>query len=82
MNKPPQPEGFRPARPGGRGGKARAFPKGRQVDVQALDEIAQLMAGRELRRDLLIEHLHVIQDTYGRIAAAHDAGEHGRRGEA
>ena len=29
------------------------------------------MAGRELRRDLLIEHLHVIQDTYGHISAAH-----------
>ena len=71
MNKPPQPDGFRPVRPGGRGGKARAFAKGRQVDVQALDEIDRLMAGRELRRDLLIEHLHVIQDTYGHISAAH-----------
>src|SRR6185436_5470609 len=72
MNKPPQPDGFRPVRPGGRGGKARAFPKGRQVDLHALDEIAQLMAGRDLRRrDLLIEHLHVIQDTYGHISAAH-----------
>jgi NADH:ubiquinone oxidoreductase subunit F (NADH-binding)/NADH:ubiquinone oxidoreductase subunit E len=72
MNKPPQPEGFRPARPGGRGGKARAFPKGRQVDVQALDEVSRLMEGRDLRRrDLLIEHLHAIQDTYGHISAAH-----------
>ena len=62
MNKPTKPDGFRPVRPGGRGGKARAFPKGRQVDVRALEEIAQLMEGRPLRRDLLIEHLHVIQD--------------------
>ena len=70
MNKPPQPDGFRPIRPGGRGGKARAFAKGRQVDVRALEEISQLMEGR-LRRDLLIEHLHVVQDTYGHISAAH-----------
>ena len=71
MNKPPQPDGFRPIRPGGRGGKARAFAKGRQVDVRALEEISQLMEGRPLRRDLLIEHLHVVQDTYGHISAAH-----------
>ena len=69
MNKPPQPDGFRPVRPGGRGGKARAFSKGRQVDVQALDEIDRLMAGRELRRDLLIEYLHLVQDNYGHISA-------------
>ena len=71
MNKPPQPDGFPPRPPGRERGKARAFSKGRQVDVQALDEIDRLMAGRELRRDLLIEHLHVIQDTYGHISAAH-----------
>jgi len=29
------------------------------------------MENRSLRRDLLIEHLHVIQDTYGHISAAH-----------
>jgi len=29
------------------------------------------MEGRPLRRDLLIEHLHVVQDTYGHISAAH-----------
>ena len=30
-----------------------------------------LLEGRPLRRDLLIEHLHAIQDTYGHISAAH-----------
>src|SRR5262249_543881 len=71
MNKPPQPDGFRPVRPGGRGGKARAFAKARQVDVRALGEISQVLGGRAVGRDLLMEHLHVIQDTYGHISAAH-----------
>ncbi len=31
----------------------------------------KLMEGRPLRRDLLIEHLHVVQDAYGHISAAH-----------
>ena len=56
----------------GRGrGKARAAPKGRQIDPQAADEIAALLGDRPRRRDLLIEHLHLIQDRWGRISAAH-----------
>ena len=55
----------------GRGGRARDAPKGRQTDPAALAEIAALLAGRAMTRDLLIEHLHVIQDTFGRISAAH-----------
>ena len=47
------------------------MPKGRQVDPRALDTIRALLAGRPLRRDLLIEHLHLIQDRYGEIAAPH-----------
>ena len=46
-------------------------PKGRQVDPQALDEVRALLGDRERRRDLLIEHLHLIQDRYGHLAAAH-----------
>ncbi len=30
-----------------------------------------LLGDRELRRDLLIEHLHLIQDRYGHLSAAH-----------
>ncbi|HEU0147889.1 MAG TPA: NAD(P)H-dependent oxidoreductase subunit E, partial [Bradyrhizobium sp.] len=51
--------------------RARPLPKGRQVDPDAADEIVQLLGDRSRRRDLLIEHLHLIQDTYGQISAAH-----------
>src|SRR6202163_4531212 len=46
-------------------------PKGRQVDPQALDEARALLGDRPRRRDLLIEHLHLIQDRYGHLSAAH-----------
>src|SRR5450631_4887799 len=46
-------------------------PKGRQVDPQALAEVCALLGSRPRRRDLLIEHLHLIQDQYGHLSAAH-----------
>jgi formate dehydrogenase beta subunit len=46
-------------------------PKGRQVEPKALEEVRALLGERERRRDLLIEHLHLIQDKYGHLAAAH-----------
>ena len=49
----------------------RTRPKGRQVGPQALDEIRGLLADAPRRRDLLIEHLHTIQDRYGHLSAAH-----------
>ena len=49
----------------------RTRPKGRQVDPQALDEIRGLLADAPRRRDLLIEHLHAVQDRYGYLSAAH-----------
>ncbi|HEY0439464.1 MAG TPA: NAD(P)H-dependent oxidoreductase subunit E [Xanthobacteraceae bacterium] len=51
--------------------KPRRTPKGRQVDPRALDEVRALLGTRERRRDLLIEHLHLIQDRYHHISAAH-----------
>ena len=51
--------------------KARNTPKGRQVDPLARAEIAALLSGREVRRGLLIESLHLIQDKYGALSAAH-----------
>jgi formate dehydrogenase len=51
--------------------RAPRTPKGRQVDPQALAEIRALLGERERRRDLLIEHLHLIQDRYGHLSAAH-----------
>src|SRR5919108_747499 len=47
------------------------FPKGRQVDPAALAEVQALLGERERRRDLLIEHLHLLQDAYGCLHARH-----------
>src|SRR3982751_2051287 len=65
-----------PPRFGGNGAeprrrKARGTPKGRQIDPGAADEIAALLGDRSRQRDLLIEHLHLIQDKYGHISSAH-----------
>src|ERR1700743_3275588 len=57
--------------PGGGRKRAKATPKGRQVDPTAAHEIEQLLGDRPRRRDLLIEHLHLIQDKYRQISAAH-----------
>ncbi len=51
--------------------RAKSTPKGRQVDSQAAEEIALLLGDRPRRRDLLIEHLHLIQDTWKQISASH-----------
>ncbi|QPF82681.1 NAD(P)H-dependent oxidoreductase subunit E [Bradyrhizobium genosp. L] len=51
--------------------RAKATPKGRQVDPAAAHEIGQLLGDRPRRRDLLIEHLHLVQDKYRQISAAH-----------
>jgi formate dehydrogenase len=51
--------------------RPRQTPKGRQVDPRALDEVRALLGLRERRRDLLIEHLHLIQDKFGHLSAAH-----------
>ena len=51
--------------------RAKATPKGRQVDPVAAEEIEALLGDMPRRRDLLIEHLHLIQDRYHQISAAH-----------
>ena len=56
---------------GGGPRRPRRTPKGRQVDPAALDEVRALLGDRPRRRDLLIEHLHLIQDEYGHLSAAH-----------
>lgn len=61
-------------RPGGKksgGRKGRAFPKGRQVDNVAHEQVRALLGERARSRDLLIEFLHLIQDEYGHLSAAH-----------
>ena len=51
-------------------GKGRSTPKGRQLEEAALKEIHPLI-GQDTARDLLIENLHKIQDTYGHLSARH-----------
>jgi formate dehydrogenase len=52
-------------------GKGRRTPKGRSLDDAALSEIRDLLGDRPRRRELLIEFLHLIQDEYGHLSAAH-----------
>ncbi|MBX9776210.1 MAG: NAD(P)H-dependent oxidoreductase subunit E [Xanthobacteraceae bacterium] len=59
------------AAPNGDGRRPRRTPKGRQVDPAALDEVRALLGARSRQRDLLIEHLHLIQDRHGHLSAAH-----------
>ena len=51
--------------------RAKSTPKGRQIDPTAAHEIELLLGGLPRQRDLLIEHLHLIQDKYHQISAAH-----------
>ena len=51
--------------------KRRREGKGRPVDPRALQDVRALLGDEPRRRDLLIEHLHKIQDHYGCISAAH-----------
>ena len=51
--------------------KVRPVPKGRAVDPKARDEVRALLGDAAAARDLLIEHLHRINDRYGHLSAAH-----------
>ncbi len=52
-------------------GKGRKTPKGRQLDDGARTDIRDLLGDKPRRRDLLIEFLHLVQDRFGHISAAH-----------
>src|SRR5687768_10157070 len=51
--------------------KARPILKGRAVDPKALAEVQALLGDESRQRDLLIEHLHKINDRHGHLSAAH-----------
>ncbi|WP_455287956.1 NADH-ubiquinone oxidoreductase-F iron-sulfur binding region domain-containing protein [Cupriavidus necator] len=51
--------------------RKRRQPKGRQVDPAALAEVRVALGDIPRRRDLLIEHLHCINDRYGQLAMPH-----------
>ena len=50
---------------------ARITSKGRQINPKALAEVRQLLGDASRQKDLLIEHLHKIQDFYKHISANH-----------
>ena len=47
------------------------YPKGRQLDPSAVDEVRAVLGDAPRRRDLLIEHLHLVQDRFGFLSARH-----------
>ena len=51
--------------------RKRQMPKGRGVEPEALAQVQALLGGASRQRDLLIEHLHLIQDRFGQLSAAH-----------
>ena len=51
--------------------KVRPILKGRAVDPRALAEVQALLGDAPRQRDLLIEHLHRINDRFGHLPAAH-----------
>jgi formate dehydrogenase beta subunit len=57
--------------PKGKRRRVRAAPKGRAVEPRAREEVHALLGDAPRRRDLLIEHLHKVQDRYGCLSAAH-----------
>jgi len=53
--------------------RKRQAPKGRRVTPEALADLQALFGGTDLsaRRDLLIEHLHVLNDRFGQLGTPH-----------
>ena len=57
--------------PGSGRRKTHPHPKGRQQDPEAVAQVRGLLRDRPRRRDMLIEYLHLIQDAYHCLSAAH-----------
>ncbi len=51
--------------------KKRKGPKGHAVDLASLENVRKLLGDESRQRDLLIEHLHKIQDRYQHISSKH-----------
>ena len=67
----PRPKVHKFHHPGTGRRRAVPFPKGRQIDPAAQDEIRALLTNRPRRRDLLLEHLHLMQDHFGCLLDRH-----------
>ena len=57
--------------PGAGGRRGRFRPRGRAVAPAALADVRAVLGDRPRRRDLLIEHLHLLQDRYRGLAPDH-----------
>ena len=51
--------------------RKREAPKGRRASDEALATVRALLSGTPRRRDLLIEHLHRLQDRFGHLSSDH-----------
>jgi NADH:ubiquinone oxidoreductase subunit E len=51
--------------------RKRQQTKGRQVDPSALEAVLKLLGDAPRQKDLLIEHLHKINDHFGYLPVAH-----------
>jgi formate dehydrogenase len=51
--------------------RKREAPKGRRVQPEARAAVRELLGDEPRRSDLLIEHLHKLQDRFGHLSAAH-----------
>ena len=69
MNKMTNGGGNRRIHPGSGRRKAPVFPKGRLLKPEEGEAVAKLLGDRPRRRDLLIEYLHLIQDSEGCLPA-------------
>jgi len=65
------PQLKRSIHPGSGRRRGRDVPKGRQVEPDALAEVQALLGDRSRQRDLLIEHLHLLQDEHHCLHARH-----------
>ena len=57
----------RPRHPGRGRAQHRFVPKGRQVSPKTVSEVKSIIGHSPVRRDLLIEYLHTLQDHYGSL---------------
>ena len=57
--------------PGAGRNKSRIHLRGRQVNLDTLAQLRQLMGDQPIKRDMLVEYLHLIQDNFGYLSAAH-----------
>lgn len=67
----PHPSGPAPTPSAAPGKRTRGTQRGRQLAPDALHDIEALLGAGGRSRDMLIEHLHAIQDAFGHLSMAH-----------